>query len=337
MKIGKLKHRLYQKFFRRAGTQPALTPQSVREFKETVWQSPEAASRYSEAVSRISPGMQTELDVALGFARGRTLDVGAGTGRFSSSLVRAGLPVTAIDLSADMLRLASASDHAPDCARASAFALPFADEQFDTVISFWLLLHFHEWPRILSEMLRVAKPEARVIFEMQNASNLEHACRITGDDRLVPKNLSGFQTFLKFEEVESVTTRLGAGIVWSRRYDLFSDNLIARATLGERYTGWMDEIQSALDDEDCRRFWIRFEAEHLPHLPEYLARKYLVVLGKENREPDHKQPAKGDEFPTHLVASNPAIARLMRLFLEAFAPACPQLSDLFKLECAKTL
>lgn len=337
MNISSLKHKLYQTFFRRAETQPALTAQSVREFKETAWQSPEAASRYSEAVSSISPGMQTELDAALGFAQGRVLDVGAGTGRFSSALVRAGHQVTAIDLSADMLRLASANEHAPDCARASAFALPFADEQFDTVVSFWLLLHFHEWPKILSEMLRVAKPEATVIFEMQNASNLEQACRITGDDRFMPKKANEFQTFVAFEEVESAAARMGAIVVWSRRYDLFSDNLVARATLGERYNGWMDEIQSALEDEDCRRFWIRFEEEHLPHLPQYLARKYLVVLGKESREPEPEPPVKRDEPPIRLIASNEAIARSMKLFLEAFAPACPELSDLFKLECAKTL
>ncbi|MEW6209364.1 MAG: class I SAM-dependent methyltransferase [Acidobacteriota bacterium] len=337
MKIGKLRHRLYQKFFRRIEPHPAPSAQTVREFKEAAWQSPEAASRYFETVSRISPGMQTELDAALRFARGRILDVGAGTGRFSSALVRAEHPVTAIDLSADMLRLASANEPALDCARASAFALPFADEQFDTVVSFWLLLHFHEWPQILSEMLRVAKPQARIIFEMQNASNLEQACRITGDDGLVPKKPNEFQTFASFEEVQSMAARAGASVLWSRRYDLFSDNLVARATLRERYDGWMNEIRDAFDNEGCCRFWIRFEEEHLSRLPQYMARKIIFVLGKENPEQDYQQTIKGDESHHRLIASNEAVARSINLFLEAFASVCPDLSDLFEPQCIKTL
>jgi ubiquinone/menaquinone biosynthesis C-methylase UbiE len=273
--------------------------------------------------------MQVELDCALRVAEGRVLDVGAGTGRFSSALVGAGRRVTAIDLSAEMLGIASRNERAPDCVRASAFALPFMDEQFDSVVSFWLLLHFHNWSEILAEMIRVAKPGAAVIFEMQNALNFNEALRLTGDARFLPKNPSDFQAFTTDEDIAALSRRLNATVVWSRFYDLLNDNFIAKATLGQRYDRWVEEIRSTLQDEDCRRFWIRFEEEI--SLPAPLARKQLFIIRKGIFDREKYVHARTDCSP---VSFNGAIVRLQRLFLEAFTPVYPELSNVFQIECA---
>jgi len=72
----------------------------------------------------------------LGKGPGRCLDLGCGTGRAIPALARAGWSVVGTDVSVD--QLAAARDHAGDLARlvhADAHALPFADAEFDAVIS----------------------------------------------------------------------------------------------------------------------------------------------------------------------------------------------------------
>src|SRR5262249_42132630 len=145
---------------------PPLKPVTLREVKEKAWQSGEAAERYRENVGRVSIGMQRELETALRSTSGRVLDVGAGTGRFSTWLAQNQREVFALDISAEMLGEVTNSAANPiRFTRASAFKLPFADETFDSVISFWLLVHFKGWSHILSEMIRVVKPGGLLTFE----------------------------------------------------------------------------------------------------------------------------------------------------------------------------
>ncbi len=330
MNFGNLKRRLLDRLIPRHQPAISLTAESVRHFKEGAWQTSAAAARYFDAVSQVSLGMQTELAAALRFAQGRVLDVGAGTGRFAKALVGDGHPVTAVDLSIEMLRRAAAGELAPDCVQASAFALPFADNQFDSVVSFWLLLHFVDWERILSEMLRVAKPGAPVTFEVQNAANLKQASLLTGDRRFEPKAVNEFQIFTTTEEIASSASQMGAVIDWSRHYDLFTDNLVARATLGPRYESWLAEVEDTFKDDACRRYWLCFEEEALPQLPAYLARKTLIVIRK--GLPQAEEVCFNDQplFPSGQRVSNNAIIHSRNLFLEAFTPACRELPQLFE-------
>jgi SAM-dependent methyltransferase len=72
----------------------------------------------------------------LGNGPGRCLDLGCGTGRAIPALARAGWSVVGTDLSVDQLE--AAREHAGDLAQlvhCDAHALPFADGEFDAVIS----------------------------------------------------------------------------------------------------------------------------------------------------------------------------------------------------------
>lgn len=88
---------------------------------------------------------------------GLVLDLGSGTGRLGQAIAQrdAGFRVVAADFSEPMLRVA-----APELRRvaADALKLPFADCQFDAVVSGFLVRNVADLDLGLSEQLRVLKP-----------------------------------------------------------------------------------------------------------------------------------------------------------------------------------
>src|SRR5206468_10963744 len=59
-------------------------------------------------------------------------------------------------------RLAPFGDRA-ECRQADATALPFADDSFDTVLSWIMLHHTMAWEKTLAEAARVLRPGGRLI------------------------------------------------------------------------------------------------------------------------------------------------------------------------------
>ena len=98
---------------------------------------------------------------------GAVLDVGTGTGRAALVLADAGATVTAIDASAEMLRVATAraeSRGAPiHFALGDAHHLDFEARSFDTVVSLRVLMHTPNWRQCVAEACRVAR--TRVIVD----------------------------------------------------------------------------------------------------------------------------------------------------------------------------
>jgi demethylmenaquinone methyltransferase/2-methoxy-6-polyprenyl-1,4-benzoquinol methylase len=100
----------------------------------------------------------------------RVLDIGCGTGRALSGLVRAAGLACGVDRSAGMLavarsRLRRAAPPAPAAlARADARALPFSGGSFDAAFMSFALELFTppDIPRVLAECARVLKPGGRL-------------------------------------------------------------------------------------------------------------------------------------------------------------------------------
>jgi SAM-dependent methyltransferase len=105
-----------------------------------------------------------ELDSVLPHlpARGRILEIGAGTGRQSAALSERGLDISAIDIPSSEYvehRLFPVEDY-------DGSTIPFEDGSFDVVYSSNTLEHVRDLTRMHSEIARVLKPGGKSIHLM---------------------------------------------------------------------------------------------------------------------------------------------------------------------------
>ena len=110
-------------------------------------------------------------------ADGRVLEIGAGTGlnlRHYGDSIEALVLTEPVEPMARALerRLARLSRQA-DVHRASAEALPFSDESFDTVVSTLVLCTVQDVALALSEIARVLRPGGRLLFIEHLRSEME--------------------------------------------------------------------------------------------------------------------------------------------------------------------
>ncbi len=92
------------------------------------------------------------------------LDVGAGTGRLSVPLNKLGAKVTALDLSASMLRELNKKAPAVQTQVGDAESLPFADNSFDYILAAFLIVHLKDPSSFFDESYRVLKEGGRLIL-----------------------------------------------------------------------------------------------------------------------------------------------------------------------------
>jgi len=96
----------------------------------------------------------------------RILDLAAGTGASSVALARSGADVVAADFSAGMIaegRRRHGGIPNLTFTEADATALPFADDEFDTVTISFGLRNVNDPDKALGEMLRVTKPGGTLV------------------------------------------------------------------------------------------------------------------------------------------------------------------------------
>jgi demethylmenaquinone methyltransferase/2-methoxy-6-polyprenyl-1,4-benzoquinol methylase len=93
----------------------------------------------------------------------RILDVGTGTGRLGEALLKANrhAEVVGVDFTEGMLRRARRRDL--HLTRADALQLPFADHEFDAVVSAFLVRNLADVGRGIAEQTRVLKPGGRLV------------------------------------------------------------------------------------------------------------------------------------------------------------------------------
>lgn len=100
--------------------------------------------------------------------RERLLDVGCGTGHWSSFFAEMGYQVTGIDISPEMIEVARAAVPDGSFQIADACELPFADGSFDVVASMATLEFVSDPAAAVREMVRCAKPGGRLLVGTLN-------------------------------------------------------------------------------------------------------------------------------------------------------------------------
>ena len=98
----------------------------------------------------------------------RLLDLGCGTGHWSSFFAARGYRVQGIDISPEMVTAAKASVPEAEFRVADAYALPFADASFDVVAAMAALEFVPDAAAVVSEMARCTKPGGSMLVGTLN-------------------------------------------------------------------------------------------------------------------------------------------------------------------------
>ena len=161
------------------------------------------ADTFSASVAITDKALTERFVVALGEAiSGSVLDVACGPGILSAAIAKSARDVVAFDLTPQMLKKA-----AQRCAEAgvgnvtfregNAAELPFADANFDAVVTRLSVHHFDRPARAISEIFRVLRPGGRFVVadvissEVAAESELQNAIEILRDPshvRMLPSS-----------------------------------------------------------------------------------------------------------------------------------------------------
>lgn len=137
----------------------------------------------------------------------RTLDAACGEGYGSALLAEAAGSVEGVDISEAAIEHArqrygdiqNLTFHAADCT-----SLPFADDEFDRVVSFETLEHLEEQDQLLAEFRRVLKPDGCLVLsspdkavysDQQNTDNEFHVRELYRDELedLISRHFPAYQ------------------------------------------------------------------------------------------------------------------------------------------------
>lgn len=106
----------------------------------------------------------------------RILEVGCGMGKFTLPLLKSGFKITGLDISPFLLqKLLEYNDNRFQVPLICSDILEIPheyNEQFDKVIGFFTLHHFHHLETYFQAMARVLKPGGEIVFIEPNAYNI---------------------------------------------------------------------------------------------------------------------------------------------------------------------
>ncbi len=117
-----------------------------------------AASNYDKKEKYLNSFEQNKFLPLLGDLKDKkVLDVGAGTGRLSLLLSKAGAVVTALDVSGEMLKVLKNKDKKIETIISDAENLPFEDNSFDIITAAFLIVHLRDPKTFFDEAYRILK------------------------------------------------------------------------------------------------------------------------------------------------------------------------------------
>lgn len=99
---------------------------------------------------------------------GRVLEIGAGTGRFTRPLDRAGIGIIGLDISLPMLEklIETSIGGPPPLVVGDATQLPFTDNSFGAGLGVHVLHLIPEWRKVLTELVRVIEPGGKFLLDV---------------------------------------------------------------------------------------------------------------------------------------------------------------------------
>src|SRR5579885_468354 len=143
-------------------TQMVADFKAFRDLERAGWADPRRACGYVELFASASDqAIGSLLDAVNAGPQMKALDLCCGQGNASEALARRGCDVTGVDFSPAMLSFANRRVPNATFIAADAQELPFANGEFDIVVSNLGVCHVPDQPRALSEALRVLRHGGR--------------------------------------------------------------------------------------------------------------------------------------------------------------------------------
>src|SRR4051794_19249991 len=158
----------------------AFDAEAVRAFERSRWESAAAAYCSTFAVAT-QPFIASLLDGARISRDMRVLDVVCGPGFAASGAALRGAAATGLDFSHAMLAVARRRDSAIRLDHGDAEDLPYADNEFDAVVSNFGIHHVPRPRLALREAYRVLRPGGRVAFSFWAEPNENIAWKLVFD------------------------------------------------------------------------------------------------------------------------------------------------------------
>ncbi len=133
------------------------------------WESAAGKLRWARRVRMLSSHLKPGMTV---------LELGCGTGSFTRELARSGADIIAIDVSPELLKIATANTAARNVQyqMQNAYALTYPEAAFDSVVGSSVLHHL-ELEAALRDMHRVLKPGGTIYFTEPNMLNPQIAAQ----------------------------------------------------------------------------------------------------------------------------------------------------------------
>lgn len=175
----------------------------------------------------------------VGKGTGNALEIGCGEGRISRELKKCGYRVTAVDAVRELLNAAADADSAEEYALASGADLPFADDSFDLVVAYNMLMDVDDVPGTVKQMRRVLAPSGQVILSIVHP----------------------FADHGRFLSHEADSPFLIKGAYFGRQY--FEDT-VERDGLRMRFAGWMQPLEAYVAALECAGLAITSLREPVP-------------------------------------------------------------------------
>jgi SAM-dependent methyltransferase len=149
--------------------------QAVREFYDREYYGS------GETGASALPWHQRLMAARLGALEGKfVLDIACGTGQWLAEMAQRGARTAGIDISERAVAKCKSRLPDADVRQGLAESLPFSDGMFDVVTCLGSLEHFLDQPQALREMVRVAKPGARLLILVPNAGFLTRRLGLYG-------------------------------------------------------------------------------------------------------------------------------------------------------------
>ena len=216
----------------------------------------------------------------------RILDVATGTGWTARRIRARGAKVTAIDFSVDLIRAACRLDQSASVYYrvADAEALPFADGEFDAVVSTFGVMFCRDQEKAAAELHRVCKPGGRLaLTTWEQHSGVYEMFKIV--ERHNPQQISRSTSPFDWSNPERLQALLGD------KYDLGFEQAVSFYREKSAEQAWetfakgfgpVTSLLSRLDNDAAAEFRRDFESFHERHRtgPGILVpRPYVVTVG----------------------------------------------------------